>query len=1165
VCLVVCAGVTLLKVSLGHGVGREAPFALFGLAVILAGWLGDARSALLATPILTLAWWHYFLEPGQMFALDGPWTLMQLVVLSAEGLGISFILGQMEKARDLVEAQMKRSQHLQMLASALSAATGPDQVAAVIVEQMGRAIGATSGVIVRCVAPRELQVIARQGSLGDSVSIFLIPEPGVEALGPIASAFESGRAEWTEGQERCAARAKDHPALRISELAAEVTLPLAGGRGQVLAVLDFQFQNALHFSASERELIAELLVDCSQALERAQLHADEVATRRKLIELDGLTTALSQALTRDDVARIVVERGMAAAGADVCTLYIFDERAEALELIASRGVAPEVLERILRITADSGNPVFESLSSGKARWAESMQDYRAISPELANLRTSGPRASAFWSVPLITEGKAAGLLGMGFFQPRRFPAEERMFVETFARHCAEALRRADRLDAERRARATSERLKSSLLTTLRSIGDAVIATDAAGGVTFMNPVAEQLTGWRESEAQGHPLREVFHIINEETRAEVETPVDRVLREGIVVGLANHTLLVARDGKKLTPIDDSGAPIRSESGQIDGVVLVFRDVSAKKREEGHLSFLSEATRALGESLDYEATLNRVSRLAVPQIADWVVVDVVEEGQAGAKRLAVTHADPAKIELVNEIQARYPPDPRAPRGTASVLRTGRSQLYPEITREMLETASQNEEHLRLNQTLSLRSAMIVPLIARGQTLGVMTFAVAESARSYGEADLAFAEELCRRCALAIDNSRLFLAEQRARHSADLANHAKDEFLATVSHELRTPLNAIMGWARLLSAGGLEPTKSERGLQTIERNAVAMARLIEDILDVSRIISGKMRVDLQVVDLGQVIESAIESVRPAAEAKSVQMLAALDATAGPILGDPTRIQQVIWNLLSNAVKFNFKDGKVEVRLRRIESTIEIRVTDTGKGIEKGFLPHVFDPFRQAESGYARGRSGLGLGLAIARQLTELHGGQLEATSDGEGKGATFTVRFPVPAVTRTSDFQRSSAPPRRIPSESRLEAPPQALRGLRVLVVDDDEDARTLVKAVLEACGSAVRTASSAAEGMSAIARETPDVLISDIGMPGEDGYDLIRRVRALPSSRGGDIPAAALTAFARAEDRRRVLSAGYSTHIPKPVEPAELVAAVASLTKARTAAPPIVQDN
>jgi PAS domain S-box-containing protein len=806
---------------------------------------------------------------------------------------------------------------------------------------------------------------------------------------------------------------------------------------------------------------------------------------------------------------------------------VLDEQSRALELIADRGVAPEVLERIQRITADSGNPAFDSFMKGETRWAESAQDYRAYSPALANLRASGPRAEAFWSVPLVTEGKAMGLLGMGFFGPRSFPAEERMFVETFARHCAEALRRAGQVQAERQARALAERLRGSLLTTLRSIGDAVIATDAAGKVTFMNLVAEQLTGWRDTDAQGQPLRAVFRIINEETRAEVETPVERVLREGLVVGLANHTLLVAKDGKRLTPIDDSGAPIRGEGGRIEGVVLVFRDVSAKKKEEHRLNLLSEATRVLGESLDYQANLGRVARLAVAKFADWLAIDLVEEGEASAERVAVAHLEPDHAELA----ALYPPDPKSAAGAS----------------EMPEADS--------------RSVMVVPLSARGQRFGVATFVAAEPHR-YDRADLAFAEELCRRCALAIDNARLFSAEQRARHSADLANQAKDEFLATVSHELRTPLNAIMGWARLLSGGGLEPAKQERGVQTIERNAVAMARLIEDILDVARIISGKMRVDLQVVDLAQVIESAIESVRPAAEAKAVQVVTRLAADAGPILGDPTRVQQVIWNLLSNAVKFNVKEGKVEVRLSRVDSSIEIQIVDTGKGFAKDFLPHVFAPFRQAESGYARGRSGLGRGLAIAKQLTELHGGRLEASSDGEGTGATFTVRFPVPAVTRSSEVQRTGGAPRKIRSESKLEAPGYALRGLRILVVDDDEDARTLVKAVLEACGSSVETASSAAEGLCSIERQQPDVLISDIGMPGEDGYDLIRRVRALPSGR--DIPAAALTAFARAEDRRRVLSAGYSTHIPKPVEPAELVAAVVNLTRAR-ASSAAVQDN
>jgi CheY-like chemotaxis protein len=384
----------------------------------------------------------------------------------------------------------------------------------------------------------------------------------------------------------------------------------------------------------------------------------------------------------------------------------------------------------------------------------------------------------------------------------------------------------------------------------------------------------------------------------------------------------------------------------------------------------------------------------------------------------------------------------------------------------------------------------------------------------------------------------------AEQRARKSADEANRAKDEFVAMVSHELRTPLNAIMGWAKLMASPSFDETRRARAVETVERNAVAMAQLIEDLLDMSRIISGKMRLDAQNVDVTCAVEGAIEVVQQSADAKEVALAKSIDGALPTIVGDPTRLQQIVWNLLSNAVKFTPRGGRVDVAARMKGPAIEVTVTDTGKGIRAGLLPHVFDAFRQDDAATAKHRGGLGLGLAITRQLVELHGGRIEARSEGEGRGATFTVSLPVADSTRTdASAQRDSqASPR-----------PSQLRGVRVLVVDDDEDMRDLVRAVLEDCGSLVTTTSSVSDALVAMARNVPDVLLSDIGMPNRDGYDLIRQVRALPPDRGGDLPAAAFTGYARPEDRRDVLNAGYSMHITKPIDPTELVAVVASLTR------------
>jgi signal transduction histidine kinase/CheY-like chemotaxis protein len=491
-----------------------------------------------------------------------------------------------------------------------------------------------------------------------------------------------------------------------------------------------------------------------------------------------------------------------------------------------------------------------------------------------------------------------------------------------------------------------------------------------------------------------------------------------------------------------------------------------------------------------------------------------------------------AMPARVAFAC-VDPTRPPDEPAASDVAKVIRTGKTAVL----------AARDKQGSRDGSRPS--SVIIVPLaIGMGRIVGAISFALTESGRRYDAEDTAFVEEVGRRIANVVENANLYVAEQRAREAADAANRAKDEFLAAVSHELRTPLNAILGWARLLSAG-LDDQKRSRAAETIERNASTMAQLIEDLLDISRIISGKMRLDITSVDLRRVVEAAVEAVKPAADAKQIRIEMNLDPGAGPIFGDATRLQQVVWNLLSNAVKFTPKGGHASVALRRVESLVEIVVTDSGKGIDPRFLPYAFDPFRQAEGGISRTSGGLGLGLAIARNLVELHGGRIEASSPGEGRGARFAVRIPLPAV-------RPSEPPDP-PVDSRpFDASPQ-LRGLSVLVVDDEPDARVLLQTVLERCGCNVTTASDVSAAMTLIEANPPDVLLSDIGMPGENGYDLIRRVRALAPDRGGDVAAAALTAYARAEDRRRALAAGYMMHVPKPVELAELVAIVTALAR------------
>jgi signal transduction histidine kinase/CheY-like chemotaxis protein len=457
-------------------------------------------------------------------------------------------------------------------------------------------------------------------------------------------------------------------------------------------------------------------------------------------------------------------------------------------------------------------------------------------------------------------------------------------------------------------------------------------------------------------------------------------------------------------------------------------------------------------------------------------------------------------------------------------------------------------------------AVRSFLAVPVKLRsGETVGGLFFGHPDPG-VFNERTERLVVGIAAQASIAIDNARLYeetkrmLAEREAwveverAARADLArvSRLKDEFLATLSHELRTPLTAMLGWAKVLLLKSDDPATRERGLQAISRNAAAQAKLIEDLLDMSRIISGKVRLDVQPTDLAHVAEMAVDAARPSAEAKQIRLHTVLDPSAGPVSGDPNRLQQVLWNLLSNAIKFTPKGGKVEVVLQRVDSHLELSVSDSGVGIAADFLPSVFDRFRQADSSTTRRHAGLGLGLSIVKQLVELHGGTVAATSPGVDRGATFTVKLPLTALRPRAEQAHpaaASALPPAMPSVD--------LSGLRILVVEDDADARELVTHLLRESGAQVDVATSAAEALQAVQRARPDLLLSDIGMPDRDGYELIADIRRLDARQGGTIPAIALTAFARSEDRTRAMLAGYQVHVVKPIEPGELLATVASL--------------
>jgi PAS domain S-box-containing protein len=803
------------------------------------------------------------------------------------------------------------------------------------------------------------------------------------------------------------------------------------------------------------------------------------------------------------------------------------------------------------------------------------------------------------------------------------------------------------MERTRRAETGARETRERLLTTLMSIGDAVMTTDDAGRVDFMNAVAQALTGWPLEDARGKPLREVFHIVNEETRREVESPVEKVLAAGAIVGLANHTVLIARDGRE-TPIDDSGAPIRVGEGPIVGVVLVFRDITDRRQAEEvrlRLAAIVESSddAIIGKTLEgsitnwnkgaerlygytAEEVVGRPISLLAPPDRPNEIPDILARLKRGERIEQFETTRVKKNGEVIDVSLSI-----SPIKNAEGVLIGASTIARDITRrrrierELLESEERYRAFVRNSSEAIWRFELEEPvptelpvdeqieLCYRHGYLAECNDAMAEMygfshageimgarigdlfvpddpnnlnfLRAFINSGYRMAEaeshevdregnpkyflnnlvgiveggrllrawgtqrDITERQLAEDERDALLLREQEARKQAEDANRLKDEFLATLSHELRTPLTAMLGWTKMLRMMDLDEATAEHALETIERNAKAQARLVEDLLDVSRIITGKLRLEVRPTELLPVVTAAMDAVRPAAAAKSIELHTHLDPTVGPVSGDPARLQQVAWNLISNAVKFTGRGGRVEVRLERVDSHVEFTVSDTGQGIAPEFLPYVFDRFRQADGSTTRMHGGLGLGLAIVRHLVELHGGTVRAESAGAGHGATFKVQLPIAALQSAHFGLRLDE---KTDEQSAIRNPQSAaLSGVRVLIVDDEDDARALLRTVLEKHGAEVVAAASAQEALAAVERGAPDVLVSDIGMPEEDGYELIRRVRALGPERGGRVPAAAVSAYAGEDSRRQALDAGFQLHVPKPVDPEELVSVVRRL--------------
>jgi PAS domain S-box-containing protein len=689
-------------------------------------------------------------------------------------------------------------------------------------------------------------------------------------------------------------------------------------------------------------------------------------------------------------------------------------------------------------------------------------------------------------------------------------------------------------EALKRAREAERRHREWLEVTLTSIGDAVIAADLKGRVTFINPVARALTGWGLDDALGMPLSTVFDIADASTHRRVEGPAEKILREGVVVGLANHTVLISKDGRKI-PIDDSGAPIRGADGSVAGVIIVFQDITERVQAQ-------------------EAQL-----IAQAQVRE----------NEQRFRLAATNKDITLFEQDLDLKYVwvYPNHPEFPEGNIGksdkdLLPSEEAGLLTRLKTSVIETGFDTRREIKISLPGGARWYDVILRPRRdnkGDIVGLAGVAVDITDRKRAEEERERALERERNARNQAEEAQklaaeLLAREQAARSDAEAASRSKDEFLATVSHELRTPLNAVLGWARVLRGSKLDPETAARAIEVIEKNARAQAQLIEDLLDVSRIVAGKLRITVRPIDLAAVINAAIDVVRPAADAKGIALSVGFGTDSGFVSGDADRLQQVIWNLLSNGVKFTPNGGRVWVTLRRIEGYVDVFVNDTGQGIDPAFLPFVFDRFRQADASLTRSHSGLGLGLAIVRHLVELHGGAVSVDSQGIGLGTTLTVRLPSaagpesqqePLFSTIIEGQRSS-----VPSPERS----GPLSGVRILVVEDEPDGRELVASILRRCEAEVQVAANAAEALMIMGTWRADVLVSDIEMPGMDGYELIERLRSQEKGRPTKTAAVALTAHATVHERHRALSAGYQAHIAKPLEPTELIAIIAGLLPA-----------
>ncbi|WP_119153174.1 ATP-binding protein [Caldimonas tepidiphila] len=687
---------------------------------------------------------------------------------------------------------------------------------------------------------------------------------------------------------------------------------------------------------------------------------------------------------------------------------------------------------------------------------------------------------------------------------------------------------------------------------------ALFVMDERQHCAYMNRAAEQLTGFTLAEVQGRPLHDFVHHHRPDGSPYPleDCPIDRAAPQNNQE--RGEEVFVHKDGS-FYPVAFTASPIRRD-GRVVGTVIEVQGIAARKQQEAE----REAMRRIGLLILQELEVEKIAQ-AVTDTATQLT-----GAQFGAffYNLIDAKGESYTLYVLSGVPRERFSNFPLPRATKVFEPTfhGKGPVRLDDVQRDPRYGQMAPYHGMPSGHLPVRSYLAVPVkLGDGEVVGGLFFGH-EATGVFTAEHERLVEALAAQAAIGVNKAKLFEAAHQARLHAEReaqekdrlykeaaeANRLKDQFLATVSHELRTPLTSILGWTKMLAGGRLGPEMVQRAITTIDRNARAQAQIVEDLLDISRIVSGKLRLNVQLFSPSQAIEAAVEAVRPAAVAKDIRLQLLVDPQAGPISGDPERLQQIVWNLVANAVKFTPKGGRVQVTVERVNSHVELAVRDTGAGIEPQFLPHIFERFTQVDASTTREHGGLGLGLAIVRQLVEMHGGTVTAHSEGAGRGAVFTVCLPLAPVQAPQSSSEPRVNPRALSTLGAEEMERYGLEGCTVLLVEDDDDARTLLASVLESSGASVAAAASADEGLSLAEGLEPGVVISDIGMPGRDGYEFIQELRRRERAAGrAPVPAIALTAYARVEDRLRALSHGFQMHVAKPVEPAELLAVVSSL--------------